>query len=195
MTRFTPETPRWVWRGRVGRTRVRVYPTGLAALCLLQFLFGLTLLWMLPMWVALLTPAAITQTTLDAMRINVLGALLYVLFAIGCTVIHELGHVAGGQLAGTPAKSYVLGSYGRIYTEPPITARAQLLLKASGPIAALGYGTILLALAPVTTPTGAAGIWAIGAGLTNLLPIPSGTDGHSVWQAVRTLLASRPTQA
>lgn len=188
MTRFTPESPRWVWRARVGGTRVRVYPTGLAALCLIQFLIGLTLLWMLPMWVAIFTPAPITRSTLDAMQLNVAGALLYVPFAVACTVIHELGHVAGGRVAGIRAKSYVLGSYGRIYTEPPTTPRGQLLLKASGPLAALAYGTILLAVAPVTSPIGAAGVWALGAGLTNLLPIPSGSDGHGVWHAVRTVL-------
>jgi hypothetical protein len=188
------EWPRWVWRCQIGATRIRVYPTGLAALCLVQYVIGLALLWMLPVWVAIHTPEPITRATLDAMRFNWLGAAVYVPLAVLCTAVHELGHVVGARLAGTPAKSLVLGSHGRIYTETPATPGGQLFLKGSGPLAALAYGGLLLITATaVTTPVGAAGVWAVGNAVANLLPLPpANSDGLSSWRVVRALLATRP---
>jgi hypothetical protein len=188
------EWSRWVWRCQIGATRIRVYPTGLAALCLVQYVIGLALLWMLPVWVAIHTPEPITRATLDAMRFNWLGAAVYVPLAVLCTAVHELGHVVGARLAGTPAKSLVLGSHGRIYTETPATPGGQLFLKGSGPLAALAYGGLLLITATaVTTPVGAAGVWAVGNAVANLLPLPpANSDGLSSWRVVRALLATRP---
>lgn len=187
------ESPRWVWRFRVGRTRVRVYPSGLAVLCVVQYVLGLALLWMLPLWVPILTQEPITRVTLDAMRLDWLGAAIFLPLAVLCTVIHELGHVLGARLAGTPAKSFVLGSYGRIVTEPPATTAGTILLKASGPLTALVYGIVLLTLATaVTTPVGAAGVWAVGTAIANLLPVPPAhSDDMSTWRAVKGLLAAQ----
>lgn len=188
------EWPGWVWRGRIGRMRVRVYPTGLLALCLAQLVIGLVLLWMLPTWVTVFTRGPITQATLDATQIDWRGAAIYVPFAVFSTIWHELGHVAGARAAGVPAKSFVLGSSGRIYSEPPATARGQLLLKASGPVVGLTYGYLLLAAAPVTTPVGAAGVFAVTAALMNLLPLPpANSDGSATWRAVRILLTRGST--
>ena len=190
---MTLESPRWVWRFRIGRTRVRVYPTGLAALCLLQYVLGLALLWMLPLWTAIFTREPITRATLDAMRLDWLGAAVYLALAVLCTVVHELGHVAGARLAGTPAKSFVLGSRGRIISETPATPVGQILLKASGPLTALAYGILLLTIAvAVATPVGAAGVWAVGTAVANLLPVPPAhSDGMSTWRAAKALLAAR----
>lgn len=189
MTRLTLEWPGWVWRCWIGRMRIRVYPTGLLALCFLQFLLGLMLLWMLPMWVAILTPVPIAQATLDAVLFDWRGAVIYVPFAVLSTVVHELGHVVGARIAGVPVKSFVLGSHGRIYSEPPTTTQGQLLLKASGPLTALAYGVVLLTAAPITTPVAAAGVWAVTAALINMLPLPpANSDGAATWRAARILL-------
>lgn len=120
---------------------------------------------------------------LDAMRLDWLGAAVYVPFAVLCTVVHELGHVVGARLAGTPAKSLVLGSHGRIYSETPATPGGQLLLKGSGPFAALAFGSLLLVTAAaVTTPVGAAGVWAVGTAVANLLPLPP-ANSATAWPA------------
>jgi hypothetical protein len=183
------EWPEWVWRARLGGLRVRVYGTGLLALCGFHLLAGLALLWMMPMWVAVLTSAPITVATLNAMRADWGAAATYVPLAVLSTVTHEAGHVLGARLAGPRAKSYVLGAFGRIYSEPPSTEWGRLILKSSGPLAGLAYGVLLLVLAPVTTPVGAAGVSAAGAAALNLLPLPpANSDGAAVWQSVRALL-------
>ena len=128
------------------------------------------------------------------MHLDVGGALVFVPFAVLSTVVHELGHVAGGRFAGFPAKSYVLGSFGRVHSETPTTPRALLLLTASGPLAGLLYGLVLVSLAPVTAPVGAAGVWAIAAGVTNVVPWPANSDGRKTWRAARDL-AQRPDLA
>jgi len=145
---------------------------------------------------AILTPEPITRAALNAMRLDWLGAAVYMPFAMLCTVVHEIGHVLGAQLAETPAKSFVLGSQSRIYSETPATPGGQLLLKGSGPLAALAYGSVLLITATaVTTSVGAAGVWAVGTAVANLLPLPpANSDGMSSRPAVRALLATRHPQ-
>lgn len=187
------EWPGLVWRCRIGQMRVRVYPTGLLALCLMQYLIGLSLIWMLPIWGAVFSSYPLSRTTLNAMEVPWRAAVVYVPLAVLSTIVHELGHVAGAHLAGTPVKSYVLGSSGRVYSETPVTDQGLILLKVGGPLVGLAYGLLLLVTAPsVGTPIAAAGVWSVLTAAINLLPVPpANSDGQVIWRSVRSLRAVR----
>lgn len=185
---------RLVWTIRLGRRfSIRVYPTGLVALLVVFWLCGSILMYGVPAFTVLpelLTGQPDPQDLAAAGRADIWSALAggwkFAPLALGATISHELGHVAGHQLASNKPVMLVLGSGGATHGEDITDSTRWVRMIVLGPLASVGYGLILVAVVPLTSWTGLAGLYAIANGILNLCPIgPAGLDGRRLYRHLR----------
>lgn len=178
--------PGLVVRFRVHGVRVRIYVTGMTALAAFYWLFGVVILYCLPLFTDLLTGVfPLTDGRLpDAMRWQPVAALPAAVLGPLGTICHELGHILGLAVTGRGgrhrARSLVLGATNCAIGDRVISPNRNALFVLLGPIAGISYGLILIAAAaPVTRPIGVAGLLAVIVGLSNLLPfgLSNAADG------------------
>lgn len=114
----------------------------------------------------------------------------YGLLLIAANLVHTLGHMAAGRLAGSPMETNVLTSTRdvNVYREPGASAPPgrRRMRSLGGPTANLVVGVAALAAARAFGSR-----WALTFGVTNaavalwtLLPLPT-MDGWIVWRAER----------
>ncbi len=132
------------------------------------------------------------------------GAAVTVLILLG-TLLHELGHVAAGLLAGHQWTKAVLNGAGLgVVIEPRPYGWQRILRSVAGPVVQLLFALPLLGIALATAPrsgvplaVASTSIWWVGGvgnlflGVLNALPIP-GLDGGKVVSGVRDLMARAP---
>ncbi len=122
-----------------------------------------------------------------SIRATLAGGWRFVPFALAATLIHELGHVAGHQLASPKPVMLVLGSGGATHGPDITDPHRWVRMIIYGPLASIGYGLILIAAAPLTSWAGLAGLYAIANGALNLAPIgPASSDGRRLCRHLRS---------
>nr|WP_300151571.1 M50 family metallopeptidase [Propionicimonas sp.] len=131
------------------------------------------------------------------------GAAVTLLILFG-TLLHELGHVIAGVLAGHHWTKAVLNGAGLgVVIEPRPHGWDRVLRSAAGPLAHLLFALPLLAVALMASPAGrptileaqtsvwwVAGVSSLFLALLNALPVP-GFDGAKVLDGVRELRGTR----
>ncbi len=131
------------------------------------------------------------------------GAAVTLLILFG-TLLHELGHVIAGVLAGHQWTKAVLNGAGLgVVIEPRPHGWDRVVRSAAGPLAHLVFALPLLAVAMMSSPTGrltaleaqtsawwVAGVSSLFLALLNALPIP-GFDGAKVLDGIRQLRGVR----
>ena len=168
------------------RFSIRIYPTGLLALIALFWLCGSILMYGVPAFTVLPgllaghpDPRDLAAAGNANIRPALAGGWKFIPFALAATIIHELGHVAGHQLASPKSVKLVLGGGGATHGEDITNPTRWVQMIVYGPLASIGYGLILVAVAPLTSWAGLAGLYAIANGVLNLSPVgPGGSDGR-----------------
>jgi Zn-dependent protease len=129
------------------------------------------------------------------------GAAVTVLILLG-TLMHELGHVAAGLLAGHRWTRAVLNGAGLgVVIEPKPHGWQRIFRSLAGPVVQLLFAVPLLGIAMAGSPSGrltvlaaetsiwwVAGLGNLFLGVLNLLPVP-GFDGAKIVTGVRDLFA------
>lgn len=129
------------------------------------------------------------------------GAAVTVLILLG-TLLHELGHVAAGVLAGHRWTKAILNGAGLgVVIEPKPDGWNRIFRSLAGPVVQLLFALPLLGIALAASPSGrvtevaattslwwVAGLGNLFLGVLNMLPIP-GFDGAKVVDGVRELLS------
>ncbi len=186
---------RLVWTVRAGRRfSIRVYPTGLLALFALFWFCGSCLMYVVAVFTALcglltghVGPQELAAGGPADIRAALAAGWQFVPFALGATITHELGHVAGHHLASPEPVMLVLGSGGSTHGEDITDPRQWVRMIVLGPLASIGYGLILIAAAPLTSWAGLAGLYAIANGVLNLAPIgPASNDGQRLYRHLQS---------
>jgi Zn-dependent protease len=159
-------------------------------------LFGVTwaatrYAWLGPLvWIALgVVIAASEEHTVQGWG-SMLRGVGYGFLLIATNVLHTLGHIAAGRLAGSPMAVNVLTSTRdvNVYREPGASAppRLRRLRSLGGPAANLVAGIAALAAARLLGSRGALmfGYMNIVVALWTIVPVPT-MDGWVLWRAGR----------
>jgi hypothetical protein len=115
------------------------------------------------------------------------GAMLY-----GASIVHSLGHIVAGRLAGATVETVLLTSTRDviIYCQPGAAAppRRRLVRALGGPAANLAVGCTLILAGDLaeTWWVGMAGLVSVCVALWTLMPVPS-LDGWVIWGTVTRL--------
>jgi len=147
--------------------------------------------WLGPFfWLALGTVIAASQDRFESGWGSVPRGAGYGLLLIATNLVHTLGHVAAGRLAGSPMEANVLTSTRdvNVYRDPGASAPPgrRRMRSLGGPGANVAAGVAALAAARAFGSRWALmfGVMNAAVALWTLLPIPT-MDGWVVWRAGR----------
>lgn len=122
-------------------------------------------------------------------------SLLFTVVVELASIIHALGHIISGKLAGSAMNALLITAtrYVNIYEgdQTTVPSRTHIARAAGGPLLNLLAAALAYVLAPILNPTFAERFVFINLffGLGGLLPLPS-VDGGVIWREVRRLMRS-----
>jgi len=144
--------------------------------------------WVSPLfWGALGITVAFAGRRGESIEAALLVGCGYGLMIYGSNVIHSIGHILAGRVAGAPMGTILLTSTRdvAVYLQPGTSAprRLRVARALGGPVANLVCGLVSLAASGVASSgwLAAFGYFNIGVGLWTLTPVPS-MDGWVIWR-------------
>jgi membrane-associated protease RseP (regulator of RpoE activity) len=144
--------------------------------------------WLSPgSWVGLGLATAVASRAYSGLFGVALAGIGYGAVLFAANVIHSLGHVVAGRIAGAGVETVLLTSTRDviIYGQPGAAAppRRRLIRALGGPVASLAAGCILMLVGHLAAAPGLrmAGIVNVAVSFWTLMPIPS-LDGWVIWR-------------